>query len=154
MFFYLIQNSTLIEKELDYNTKITKIFLYGGISYIVLHATLFIGGKEALLYSLKSYFWLFFILDIITIGIINNNNLDSIINTIKTKFLDKNKNNKTNKNFNSVYPNGVLKNKKNKFEKKVEKKVKFSEENEYTSDSDSDIGTDIDFDEFKHSLNL
>lgn len=153
MFFYLIQNSTLIEKELDYNTKITKIFLYGGISYIVLHATLFIGGKEALLYSLKSYFWLFFILDIITIGIINNNNLDSIINTIKTKFLDKDKNKKY-KNINSVYPNSVLKNKKNKFEKKVEKKVKFAEENEYTSDSDSDIGTDIDFEEFKHSLNL
>lgn len=136
-----------MEKELDYNTKITKIFLYGGISYIVLHATLFIGGKEALLYSLKSYFWLFFILDIITIGIINNNNLDSIINTIKTKFLYKN-------NKNNVYPNGVLKNKKNKFEKKVDKKVTFVEENEYTSDSDSDIGTDIDFDEFKHSLNL
>ena len=155
MFFYLLQHSTLIEKELDKNTKITKIFLYGGISYIVLHATLFIGGKEALLYSLKSYFWLFFILDIITIGIINNNNLDSIINTIKIKFLYKNiKNNKNNKNINSVYPNGVLKNNKNKFEKKVEKKVKFAEENEYTSDSDSDIGTDIDFDEFKHSLNL
>ena len=156
MFFYLIQHSTLIETELDSNTKITKIFLYGGISYIILHATLFIGGKEALLYSLKSYFWLFFILDIITIGIINNNNLDSIINTIKTKFLDKNKNNKTNKNFNSVYPNGVLKNKKNNFEKKVEKKVHFAEDNEYTSDSDSDsdIGTDIDFEEFKQSLNL
>ena len=60
MFFYLIQHSTIIEKELDLNTKITKIFLYGGISYIILHATLFIGGKEALLYSLKSYFWLFF----------------------------------------------------------------------------------------------
>ena len=48
----------------------------------------------------------------------------------------------------------VIKHKKNNFEKKVEKKVKFAEENEYTSDSDSDIGTDIDFEEFKHSLNL
>ena len=72
MFFYLIQHSTLIEKELDDNTKIIKIFLYGGISYIVLHATLFIGGENALLYSLKHYFWLFFMLDITTIFLVNN----------------------------------------------------------------------------------
>ena len=76
MFFYLLQHSTLIEKELDKNIKITKIFLYGGISYIVLHATLFIGGEDALLYSLKKYFWLFFILDIVTIILVNNKDID------------------------------------------------------------------------------
>ena len=148
MFFYLIQHSTLIEKELDSNTKITKIFLYGGISYIILHATLFIGGKEALLYSLKSYFWLFFILDIITIFLVNNKNIDLnvILDTLKNKLLP----NKINNN---------LKHKKNKkfnLNKKVEKKVHFAEDNEYTSDSDSDsdIGTDIDLDDFKKSLNL
>ena len=142
MFFYLIQNSTLIEKELDKNTKMIKIFLYGGISYIVLHATLFIGGKDALLYSLKNYFWLFFFLDICTIALINNKDIDLnlIVKKLFTKVVTKKPSLKNNN--------------KKKFEKKVEKKVHFAEENEYTSDSDSDIGTDIDFEEFKQSLSL
>ena len=76
MFFYLLQNSTLIEQELDKNTKMIKIFLYGGISYIILHATLFIGGKDALLYNLKTYFWLFLLLDIIIIVMTNNQNIN------------------------------------------------------------------------------
>ena len=155
MFFYLLQYSTLIEKELDKNIKITKIFLYGGISYIVLHATLFIGGNDALLYSLKKYFWLFFILDICTIILVNNKDIDlnSILNGIKTSFISKNEikpiKSRTNKN--------TLKKHKNNFVKSVEKKVTFAEDNdynEYISDSDSDIGTDIDLDEFKQSLNL
>lgn len=149
MFFYLIQHSTIIEKELDNNTKMTKIFLYGGISYIILHATLFIGGKDALLYSLKSYFWLFFILDIITIFLVNNKNIDLnvLLDSLKHKLMPK-----------KIKPISLKnkKNKKNNFENKVEKKVHFAEDNEYTSDSDSDsdIGTDVDFEEFKHSLNL
>ena len=145
MFFYLLQHSTLIEKELDKNSKIKKIFLYGGVSYIVLHATLFIGGKDAILYSLKKYFWLFFILDIITIILINNKDIDikNIFNDVKNRLTIKSNNSK----------------KYNK-PKKIDKKVSFVEDNEYikynehTSDSDSDIGTDIDFDEFKQTLNL
>lgn len=153
MFFYLLQHSTLIEKELDKNTKITKIFLYGGISYIVLHATLFIGGTDALLYSLKKYFWLFLILDIITIVFVNNKdiNLNSILSGIKTSFFS---NHKQLKNINYIPSKNILKKKKNNFENRVEKKVTFAEDNEYTSDSDSDIGTDIDLDEFKQTLNL
>jgi hypothetical protein len=154
MFFYLLQHSTLIEKELDKNLKITKIFLYGGISYIVLHATLFIGGNDALLYSLKKYFWLFFILDIVTIVLVNNKDIDlnSILNGIKSSFISKPT--KEIKNTRPIPTNSTLKKHKNNFEKSVEKKVTFAEDNEYTSDSDSDIGTDIDFDEFKQSLNL
>ena len=155
MFFYLLQNSTLIEKELDKNTKITKIFLYGGISYIVLHATLFIGGDDALLYSLKGYFWLFLILDIITIILINNKDIDlnSILNGIKNNFISS-----PTKKINNVINNPIkstLKKDNNFEKKKFEKKVSFAD-NIYISDneSDSDIGTDIDFDEFKHSLNL
>ena len=153
MFFYLLQHSTLIEKELDKNTKITKIFLYGGISYIVLHATLFIGGTDALLYSLKKYFWLFFILDIIKIVFVNNKdiNLNFILSGIKTSFFS---NHKQLKNINYIPSKNILKKKKNNFENRVEKKVTFAEDNEYTSDSDSDIGTDIDLDEFKQTLNL
>lgn len=154
MFFYLLQHSTLIEKELDKNTKITKIFLYGGISYIVLHATLFIGGQDALLYSLKKYFWLFFILDIVTIVLVNNKDIDlnSILNGIKSSFISKPP--KEIKNTRPILTKSKFKKQKNNFEKNVEKKVTFAEDNEYTSDSDSDIGTDIDFDEFKQSLNL
>jgi hypothetical protein len=152
MFFYLLQHSTLIEKELDKNLKITKIFLYGGISYIVLHATLFIGGNDALLYSLKKYFWLFFILDICTIILVNNKDIDlnSILNGIKTSFISR----PAKEIKNTIPTKNTLKKHKNNFEKRVEKKVTFAEDNEYTSDSDSDIGTDIDLDEFKQSLNL
>ena len=150
MFFYLLQHSTLIEKELDKNIKITKIFLYGGISYIVLHATLFIGGNDALLYSLKKYFWLFFMLDIVTIVLLNNKDIDlnSILDGIKSSILSKPK--KEIKNTRHINTKSTLKRHTNNFEKKVS----FAEDNEYSSDSDSDIGTDIDFDEFKQSLNL
>lgn len=159
MFFYLIQNSTLIEKELDKNTKITKIFLYGGISYIILHATLFIGGKDALLYSLKGYFWLFFILDIIMIIITNNKDIDfnNIIILIKNKLLT---NSTPKKQINQTKQlESIIKKPSNNYNnyrplENRKKTVKFVEENEYTSDSDSDIGTDIDFEEFKQSLNL
>jgi hypothetical protein len=140
MFFYLIQSSTLIEPELDKNTKMIKIFLYGGISYIILHATLFIGGEEALLYSLKNYFWLFLLLDITTIFLINNKDINiGILNN----FLKKN-----------IVKKGHKKGNKKVIPKKIEKKVHFAEENEYSSDSDSDIGTDVDFEEFKQSLTL
>jgi hypothetical protein len=154
MFFYLLQHSTLIEKELDNNLKITKIFLYGGISYIVLHATLFIGGNDSLLYSLKKYFWLFVILDICTIILLNNKDIDlnSILNGIKTSFISNEVNNIKSRN------KKILKKHKNNVDNSIlEKKVTFSDNNEYSeylSDSDSDIGTDIDIDEFKQSLNL
>jgi len=146
MFFYLLQNSTLMEQELDKNNKMIKIFLYGGIGYIILHATLFIGGKDALLYNLKNYFWLFLLLDIVIIVMINNKNInfEIINNYINNTFLNKKSSIKTN----SIKTNSV-----NKLPKK-EKKVTFVEENEYSSDSDSDIGTDVDFEEFKQSLVL
>jgi len=156
MFFYLIQNSTLIEKELDKNTKITKIFLYGGISYIILHATLFIGGKDALLNSLKGYFWLFFILDISMIIITNNKDIDlnHIIILIKNKLLTTSTPKKQINQKKSL--ESIIKKPADNYRPLENKKktVKFADESEYTSDSDSDIGTDIDFEEFQQSLNL
>ena len=78
MFFYLLYNSTLIEKELDEYNRSIKVLIYGCITYIILHAILFIGGEEALLYSLKIYFWLFLLLDGIVLFLMfnkkNNNN--------------------------------------------------------------------------------
>ena len=135
-----------MEQELDKNNKMIKIFLYGGIGYIILHATLFIGGKDALLYNLKNYFWLFLLLDIIIIVMINNKNINFEIvnNYINNTFLKK----KSNIKKSSIKTNSI-----NKLPKK-EKKVTFVEENEYSSDSDSDIGTDVDFEEFKQSLVL
>ena len=157
MFFYLIQNSTIIEKELDKNTKITKIFLYGGISYIILHATLFIGGKDALLNSLKGYFWLFFVLDIIMIFISNNKDIDfnNIIILLKNKLIHTPKKQKIKKEINIKPPlEPIINNYRPNNINKEKKKVSFAEKYEYTSDSDSDVGTDIDFEEFNKSLNL
>ena len=146
MFFYLIQNSTLLKKELEENNRVTKIFLYGGVSYIVLHATLFMGGDDSLLNSLKKYFWMFLILDLLTVFLTNNSDIK--LNDILNKFV-KNLTSKPSKKKSSLKNNNMK-----KFEKKVEKKVHFTEDNEYSSDSDSDIGTDIDFEEFKQSLSL
>ena len=145
MFFYLIQNSTLLKKELDENKRVTKIFLYGGASYIVLHATLFMGDDNSLLNSLKKYFWMFFILDLLTVFLTNNSDIN--LNDLVNKFI---KNLTSKKAKKSSLKNNNMK----KFEKKVEKKVHFSDDNDYSSDSDSDIGTDIDFEEFKQSLSL
>ena len=64
MFFYLLNNSTIIDINLSFQERQIKILIYGSVCYIILHATLFIGGEEALLYSLKPYFWLFLVLDL------------------------------------------------------------------------------------------
>ena len=137
MFLYLLQNSTLIDSGLDKTIKNTKILLYGGISYIILHATLFIGGKDALFYNLKTYFWLFVILDI-SLFILNNKEIAMNIHNYVSSVLNK-------QNKSSIKNNKCI---------KEAKKVKFLEDTGYTSDSDSDIGTDIDFEEFKQSLSL
>jgi hypothetical protein len=143
MFFYLIQNSTLIEKEINDKNRFIKILIYGSISYIILHATLFIGGSDSILYSLKIYFWLFLVLDCSTIYLTNKNidlsNLKSIIKEYSNKNKNKNKNNNNNKN----------NNKKRVTFKPITENELFSD-----SDSDSDINTDldIDLDSFKKSL--
>ena len=171
MFFYLIYNSTLVSNEIDEKNKYTKVFLYGCISYIVLHATLFIGGKEALLYSLKNYFWLFLILDVITLILTYNSKnknkitLDLIISKFKlfipnihkqTNSILKNNQNK--QNLNSQSQNNLNSQQNNR--QNIKKKVSFNENNDsniiydyVSSDSDSDIDTDLDLDEFKRSLN-
>ena len=86
-------------------------------------------------------------------------NLNSILKGIKNNLISKPNNQPNNQPNNK--PNNIINNTiKSKFKKKknnvltVEKKVSFAEDNEYSSDSDSDIGTDIDFEEFKQSLNL
>jgi hypothetical protein len=182
MFFYLLKNSTIIEQELDEIARNTKILIYGTVAYIVLHATLFIGGEDALLNCLKPYFWLFVILDI-SINTINSeidfnsllkrNNTNQILSStrekpsvtqqinnvfdsfLKTSEIDGNerlnkkrgiiKNTNTNKEQDIKMGNPHIK------RKSIQKKVHFVEDG-YSS-SDSDIGTDIDIESFKESLN-
>lgn len=80
MFFYLLSNSTLIKEE-DENTKNIKILVYGAIAYIVLHATLFIGGEDCLFSGLKPYFWMLLLLDLAVLYLVylqkNKGSLDT-----------------------------------------------------------------------------
>ena len=62
MFFYLLSNSTLIKEE-DELQKNIKVLVYGAVAYILLHATLFIGGEDCLFIGLKPYFWMLLLLD-------------------------------------------------------------------------------------------
>lgn len=80
MFFYLLKNSTIIEPELDDTARNTQILIYGTVTYIILHATLFLGGEDALLNCLKPYFWLFVILDVTILTMHGDVDLSAILN--------------------------------------------------------------------------
>lgn len=183
MFFYLLKNSTIIDTNLSEKERNIKILIYGSICYIVLHATLFIGGEGALLYSLKPYFWLFLILDLGINYMNQHSEIPTTAEGIKDSFkqinsvfdsflkkkdidgnhriLSKNKNVNTNVNHRKTELNGILNNNNsnnisnNNFKKK---KVRFQNLTNMAPDpyssSDSDIGTDIDLDSFKESLNF
>ena len=157
MFFYLLYNSTLIEKEMDEYNRSIKVLIYGSIAYIILHAVLFIGGEDALLYSLKIYFWLFLLLDAIVLFLMfnknnKNNKNKNIFEVLFGKKKIENKNNNNNNNNNNIYPNNPINSiiKNNRIPKKT--KVKFNTEQYDSDSSDSDIGTDIDLVSFRESL--
>lgn len=153
MFFYLLYNSTLIEKELDEYNRSIKVLIYGSIAYIILHAVLFIGGEDALLYSLKVYFWLFLVLDgIVLFLMFNRNNKNK--NIFEVLFPKKKKVQKDliyqNHNLDNSNPSPIIKKNNSRTQRK---KVKFNIQEQYeSSDSDSDIGTDIDLASFRESL--
>lgn len=170
MFFYLIFNSTIIKHNLDLKSKIIKTLLYGGIAYIIIHATLFIGGENALLYNFKTYFWLFFVLDCIVLNLLLNSKYNIRIDKIIKKILLSVNNKKKSGEFNQLNQTNIeSKNeKKNIDTKKVhfntnQQKVKLYN-NDYYSDSDSDSDSDgesemntdldIDFKQFKNSLDF
>lgn len=152
MFFYLLYNSTLIEKELDEYNRSIKVLIYGSIAYIVLHAVLFIGGEDALLYSLKVYFWLFLLLDgIVLFLMFNRDNKNK--NIFEVLFPKKKKVQKDiiyqNQNIDNSNPSPIIKKNNSRPQRK---KVKFDIQQYESSDSDSDIGTDIDLASFRESL--
>jgi hypothetical protein len=177
MFFYLLKNSTIIEPELDENSRNTKILIYGTIGYIVLHATLFIGGEDALLNCLKPYFWLFVFLDIGIISMNSEIDFKKLLNNKYTRRVEINQNlnqginpeneKEINNIFDSFLKNSEIDGNERLVEKKgmgnphikrrnIVKKVRFEDQQAdgyVSSSSDSDIGTDIDIESFKESLN-
>ena len=178
MFFYLLKNSTLIEQELDENTRSTKILIYGTVAYIILHATLFIGGDDALLNCLKPYFWLFVILDISIITMNSDIDFQKIVNRPQKNNTREPTRTESSKKINNVFdsflkageidgnerlnnnasnkpkPKPIIGNPHIKRKSMAQKRVRFeSPEDGYSSSSDSDIGTDIDLESFKESLN-
>lgn len=172
MYFYLLTNSSLIKEE-NSDVKNIKIFIYGTITYVLTHAIFFIGGSESLLYPLKSYFWIIFLLDCIVIYIIYQklNNGGSPFDII-IKMLNITGNKKKIDNLHSAsesknrvpiitntipHPSELRKMEAPKDiteSEKNEKKVKFNPIQHSESESDSDFSSDIDIDMdmFKKSL--
>jgi hypothetical protein len=146
MFFYLLYNSTILEKEIDEYNRSIKVLIYGSIAYIILHAVLFVGGEEALLYSLKIYFWLFLILDFIVLSLMFNRKNGNSQNVFEMIF------NRNKKNVNNVIETPKISQEQNKKKSSLKRKTVRFKEYESESDSDSDIGTDIDLTAFKESL--
>ena len=67
MFFYLLFNSSLIKKmKSPEREKNIRVLIVGVVAYTLLHAVMFVGGSESLLYNLRGYFWILLVLDIIT----------------------------------------------------------------------------------------
>ena len=174
MFFYLLKNSTIIETSLETTDKNIKILLYGSICYIVLHGCLFIGGSNALLVALKPYFWLFLILDLTIIYFTDKqilfpfnqessdvtpqtNNITNGLSIFDNLLKKNNSNNNllTNKVLRKGQQHPKLNQGHNKQNRKQKKRVSFQEPiNDYysSSESESEIGTDIDIESFKDTL--
>lgn len=82
MFFYLLFNSSLIQKMRgSEREKNIRVLIVGVIAYTLLHAVMFIGGKDSLLHNLKGYFWILLILDVITNLLTNEKLLSDIMKT-------------------------------------------------------------------------
>ena len=80
MFFYLLFNSSLIQKMRgSEREKNIRVLIVGVIAYTLLHAVMFIGGKDSLLHNLKGYFWILLTLDVITNLLTNEKLLSDII---------------------------------------------------------------------------
>ena len=79
MFFYLINNSRLFNKSVKESEKLKKLLIYGTISYVLLHAVLFVGGESALFYNFRHYFWIILGLDVIVLLVNDIENSDSML---------------------------------------------------------------------------
>ena len=111
MYFYLLNNSSLI-KDKNNEMKIVKIFIYGVFAYIVTHSLFFIGGNNSVVNSIKNYFWIILLGDIIVIytiySKIQNKSIDILDffgfkNIINNKFLNKESESSSNRIPNIIY---------------------------------------------------
>jgi len=59
-----------------------RVLIVGVIAYTLLHAVMFVGGRDSLLYNLTSYFWIALVLDVI-INLLTN---ESLVNDITKAF--------------------------------------------------------------------
>lgn len=59
-----------------------RVFIVGVIAYTLLHAVMFVGGRDSLLYNLTGYFWIALVLDVI----INLLTHESLVNDITKAF--------------------------------------------------------------------
>ena len=92
MFFYLINNSNFFNKSVSKSDKYVKLLIYGTVAYIVLHAILFVGGKEALFYNFRYYFWIILALDVAVLLATDISNADSPLNKLFKSDTDEIKN--------------------------------------------------------------
>ena len=92
MFFYLISNSNLFNKSVSEQDKYIKLLIYGTITYVILHAILFVGGPDALFYNFRYYFWIILALDVCVFFVTNIGNEGSLINKLFTSDRDEIKN--------------------------------------------------------------
>ena len=92
MFFYLINNSNVFNKSVAKGDKYVKLLIYGTVAYIILHAILFVGGKEALFYNFRYYFWIILALDIAVLFATDISNTESPLNKLFKSDTDEIKN--------------------------------------------------------------
>jgi len=81
MFFYLLKNSSLLNKT-GIEDKNIKIIIYGTIAYVILHAVMFAGGEESLLYHFKYYYWVILGLDLAVIILKDASSLTTSLNSL------------------------------------------------------------------------
>ena len=99
MFFYLLKNSSLLNKT-GVEDKNIKIIIYGTIAYVILHAVMFAGGEDSLLYHFKYYYWVILGLDLAVIILKDASSLSTSLNSL----LNRN-NDEENDQYRMIIPN-------------------------------------------------
>jgi hypothetical protein len=133
MFFYLLKNSSLLNKP-TVEDKNIQIIIYGTIAYVILHAVMFAGGTDSLLYHFKYYYWVILGLDLAVIILKDMTNLTTSFNSL----LNRN-NEEANDQYRMIIPNSDVnldpinpqQQQQQQPRKKVKKEKKVQFENEY-----------------------
>jgi hypothetical protein len=87
MFFYLLKNSSLLNNT-TVEDKNIQIIIYGTIAYVILHAVMFAGGKDSLLYHFKYYYWVILGLDLSVIVLKDMSSLTTSFNSLLNRNKD------------------------------------------------------------------